>query len=72
MPSACGHVSRTGGREPVYKKLQGEIDHPRTHTPGSLLRARDYLKFLSECTVVEIGWFRRPERDETIMIDESV
>jgi adenylosuccinate synthase len=60
--------------EPLYETLPGWKSETRGLTrykelPG---RARDYLKFLSERTGVEIGCVSTgPERDETILIQGS-
>ena len=60
--------------EPVYETLPGWKSETRgladeKQLPG---RARDYLKFLSERTGVEIGCISTgPERDETILIKGS-
>src|SRR5579872_5492187 len=60
--------------EPVYETLPGWKSETRGLTreqdlPG---RARDYLKFLTERTGVEIGCISTgPERDETILIQGS-
>ena len=60
--------------EPVYEKLSGWLSETRGLSRFEDLppRARDYLKFLSEGTGVEIGCISTgPERDETIMIQGS-
>ncbi len=60
--------------EPVYEKLPGWKSATRGLTRHEDLpaRARDYLKFLSERTGVEIGCISTgPERDETILIEGS-
>ncbi len=57
--------------EPVYETLPGWKSETRGLTRQEELpgRARDYLKFLSERTGVEIGCISTgPERDETILI----
>lgn len=60
--------------EPVYETLPGWKSETRglsreRDLPG---RARDYLRFLSECTGVEVGCISTgPERDETIIIEKS-
>jgi adenylosuccinate synthase len=61
--------------EPVYEKLPGwkSITRGLTRHEALPARARDYLKFLSEHTGVEVGCVSTgPERDETIMIEGSV
>jgi len=61
--------------EPVYEKLPGWKSITRGLTRHEALppRARDYLKFLSERTGVEVGCVSTgPERDETIMIGGSL
>ncbi|MBZ5607928.1 MAG: adenylosuccinate synthase [Acidobacteriia bacterium] len=60
--------------EPVYETLPGWKSETRGLTRHQDLpqRARDYLKFLSERTGVEIGCISTgPERDETILIEGS-
>ncbi|HEX6897980.1 MAG TPA: adenylosuccinate synthase [Bryobacteraceae bacterium] len=60
--------------EPVYETLPGWKSETRGLTREADLptRARDYLKFLSERTGVEIGCISTgPERDETILIQGS-
>jgi adenylosuccinate synthase len=60
--------------EPVYEKLPGWKSHTRGLQRHEDLppRARDYLKFLSERTGVEIGCISTgPERDETILVNGS-
>ena len=60
--------------EPVYEKLPGWKSETRGLTRVEALppRAKDYLKFLSERTGVEIGCISTgPERDETILIEGS-
>ena len=60
--------------EPVYETLPGWKSETRGLTREADLptRARDYLKFLSERTGVEIGCIATgPERDETILIQGS-
>jgi len=60
--------------EPVYETLPGWKSETRGLTRQEELpgRARDYLKFLSERTGVEIGCISTgPERDETILIQGS-
>jgi adenylosuccinate synthase len=60
--------------EPVYEKLPGWKSPTRGLTNDRDLppRARDYLKFLSERTGVEVGCISTgPERDETILIEGS-
>ena len=60
--------------EPEYEKLPGWNSQTRGLTRSEDLppRARDYLKFLSERTGVEIGCISTgPERDETILIEGS-
>ena len=60
--------------EPVYTKLPGWKSPTRGLSRHEDLppRARDYLRFLSEQTGVEIGCISTgPERDETIMIEGS-
>jgi adenylosuccinate synthase len=60
--------------EPVYKTLPGWKSETRGLTRHEDLppRARDYLKFLSDQTGVEIGCISTgPERDETVMIQGS-
>ena len=60
--------------EPVYEKLPGWKSETRGLTRAEALppRAKDYLKFLSERTGVEIGCISTgPERDETILIEGS-
>ena len=60
--------------EPVYETLPGWKSETRGLTRHQQLpeRARDYLKFLSERTGVEIGCISTgPERDETILIEGS-
>ncbi|HUA19234.1 MAG TPA: adenylosuccinate synthase [Bryobacteraceae bacterium] len=60
--------------EPVYEKLPGWKSETRGLTQHADLppRARDYLRFLSERTGVEIGCISTgPERDETILIENS-
>jgi adenylosuccinate synthase len=60
--------------EPVYEKLPGWKSHTRglqRHADLPPL-AKDYLKFLSDRTGVEIGCISTgPERDETILIEGS-
>ena len=61
--------------EPVYEKMPGWKSVTRGLTRHEALppRARDYLKFLSDRTGVEVGCVSTgPERDETIMIDGSL
>jgi len=60
--------------EPVYETLPGWKSETRglTRADALPLRARDYLKFLSDHTGVEIGCISTgPERDETILIQGS-
>ena len=60
--------------KPVYETLPGWKSETRGLKRGRDLppRARDYLKFLSEKTGVEVGCISTgPERDETIMIANS-
>jgi adenylosuccinate synthase len=60
--------------EPLYERLPGWKSETRGLTRSQDLppRARDYLKFLSERTGVEIGCISTgPERDETILIEGS-
>jgi adenylosuccinate synthase len=60
--------------EPVYETLPGWKSETRGLTRQEELpgRARDYLKFLSDRTGVEIGCISTgPERDETILIKGS-
>ncbi len=60
--------------EPVYETLPGWKSETRglQRHQDLPLRARDYLKFLSERTGVEIGCISTgPERDETILIEGS-
>jgi adenylosuccinate synthase len=60
--------------EPVYETLPGWKSLTRGLTRQEDLppRAREYLKFLSERTGVEIGCISTgPERDETILIEGS-
>lgn len=60
--------------EPVYETLPGWKSETRGLTRQEELpsRARDYLKFLTERTGVEIGCISTgPERDETILIKGS-
>ena len=60
--------------EPIYEKLPGWKSETRGLTRMEALppRAKDYLKFLSERTGVEIGCISTgPERDETILIEGS-
>jgi adenylosuccinate synthase len=60
--------------EPVYEKLPGWKSETRGLSRERDLppRARDYLKFLSERTGVEVGCISTgPERDETILIQGS-
>jgi adenylosuccinate synthase len=58
----------------VYERLPGWKSETRGLTRAQDLptRARDYLKFLSDRTGVEIGCISTgPERDETILIEGS-
>ena len=60
--------------EPVYEKLPGWKSETRGLTRFEDLPplARDYLRFLSERTGVEIGCISTgPERDETILVEGS-
>jgi adenylosuccinate synthase len=60
--------------EPIYERLPGWKSPTRGLSREADLpaRARDYLKFLTEQTGVEIGCISTgPERDETIMIAGS-
>jgi adenylosuccinate synthase len=60
--------------EPVYKKLPGWKSETRGLSRERDLppRARDYLRFLSDQTGVEVGCISTgPERDETILIENS-
>jgi adenylosuccinate synthase len=60
--------------EPVYEKLPGwkSVTRGLTHEKDLPPRARDYLKFLTEHTEVEVGCISTgPERDETILIEGS-
>ena len=60
--------------EPVYEKLPGWKSETRGLSRERDLppRARDYLRFLSERTGVEVGCISTgPERDETILIENS-
>jgi adenylosuccinate synthase len=60
--------------EPVYETLPGWKSATRGLTRHEELpaHARDYLKFLSERTGVEVGCISTgPERDETILIEGS-
>ncbi len=60
--------------EPVYETLPGWKSETRGLTRERDLppRARDYLRFLSERTDVEVGCISTgPERDETILIENS-
>ncbi len=60
--------------EPVYERLPGWKSETRGLTRAQDLPtpARDYLKFLSDRTGVEIGCISTgPERDETILIEGS-
>ena len=60
--------------EPVYETLPGWHSETRGLTRERDLpqRAREYLKFLSERTGVEIGCISTgPERDETVLIEGS-
>ena len=60
--------------EPVYETLPGWKSETRGLSRADALppRAKDYLKFLSERTGVEIGCISTgPERDETILIEGS-
>ena len=60
--------------DPVYERLPGWKSETRGLTRAEALppRARDYLKFLSDCTGVEVGCISTgPERDETILIEGS-
>jgi len=60
--------------EPVYTKLPGwkSVTRGLTREQDLPPRARDYLKFLTEHTQVEVGCISTgPERDETILIEGS-
>lgn len=60
--------------EPVYETLPGWKSETRGLSRERDLpaRARDYLRFLSERTGVEVGCISTgPERDETILIENS-
>ena len=60
--------------EPLYEKLPGWCSPTRGLTSYDELptRSRDYLRFLSERTGVEIGCISTgPERHETILIEGS-
>jgi adenylosuccinate synthase len=60
--------------EPVYERLPGWKSETRGLSRERDLppRARDYLRFLSERTGVEVGCISTgPERDETILIENS-
>ena len=60
--------------KPVYQKVRGWRSTTRGLSRYEDLppRARDYLKFLSERTGVEVGCISTgPERDETILIEGS-
>jgi len=60
--------------EPIYENLPGWKSPTRGLTRYQELPplAREYLKFLSERTGVEIGCISTgPERDETILIEGS-
>ncbi|HEX5228574.1 MAG TPA: adenylosuccinate synthetase, partial [Bryobacteraceae bacterium] len=60
--------------EPVYRNLPGWKSETRGLSRERDLppRARDYLRFLSEHTGVEVGCISTgPERDETILIEGS-
>jgi adenylosuccinate synthase len=60
--------------EPVYETLPGWKSETRGLSRERDLpaRARDYLRFLSERTGVEVGCISTgPERDETILIESS-
>jgi len=60
--------------EPVYETLPGWNSETRglSRERDLPVRARDYLRFLSERTGVEVGCISTgPERDETILIQDS-
>jgi adenylosuccinate synthase len=60
--------------EPIYEKLPGWKSETRGLSRERDLppRARDYLRFLSERVGVEVGCISTgPERDETILIENS-
>jgi adenylosuccinate synthase len=60
--------------EPVYQTLPGWKSETRglSRYDDLPVRARDYLRFLSERTGVEVGCISTgPERDETILIEGS-
>ena len=71
MPATLGVLESL---EPVYEKLPGWSGSTRGLCNEADLppRARDYLRFLTEATGVEIGCISTgPERDETILIPGS-
>jgi adenylosuccinate synthase len=60
--------------DPVYERLPGWKSETRGLDRAEALppRAKDYLKFLTERTGVEVGCISTgPERDETILIEGS-